>query len=306
MIIELILPANFERLDLNLKKALLQAGHDVSRTEIVKLYEADKITVAGLNKFKLSLRCEREYSVCLDMEAGLKQPEFEAQNIKLDIVYEDEYLLVVNKPRHMVVHPGAGNSDNTLANALLYYCGRKKLSDINGAFCPGIVHRLDKDTSGLLLVAKNNKIHRLLAQQLAVHNIKRRYHAVVHGVFKDQKITVDAPIGRDKVFRQRMKVQADGKPAVTHFEVLENFQKTSYIKCELETGRTHQIRVHMAYLRHPLVGDLLYAPKSNTYGFKGQALHAAELEFVHPATKADCHFKIDLPQDFEYLLTCLR
>jgi pseudouridine synthase, RluA family len=224
------------------------------------------------------------------------------EDIPLDIFYEDDELLIVNKHKGMVVHPGAGNSNGTLVNALLYHC-RDNLSGINGILRPGIVHRIDKDTSGLLLVAKTNETHLSLAKQLEEHTINRTYHAVSHGEIKEQAVTISAPIGRSKTNRLKMAIdEKNGKQAVTHVEVLENLPNFSYIQCKLETGRTHQIRVHMASINHPLAGDTVYGPKKAIQELHGQCLHAKTIGFIHPATNNYMEFNSDLPNYFETFL----
>ena len=219
------------------------------------------------------------------------------QNIPLDIVYEDSQLLVVNKPKGMVVHPAAGNRENTLVNALLYHCG-DSLSGINGVLRPGILHRIDKDTSGLLLVAKNDEAHQFLAAQIAEHTCNRVYEAMVYGNLKTDTGTVNAPIGRHPVKRKQMAVTAGGRTAVTHYEVLERFGSFTHIRLRLETGRTHQIRVHMAYIGHPVAGDAVYGPKKVITRLCGQCLHARQIGFVHPETREYMEFTSPLPEYF--------
>ncbi|MFD3448066.1 RluA family pseudouridine synthase [Microbacteriaceae bacterium 4G12] len=225
----------------------------------------------------------------------------EAMN--LDIYYEDADVLVVNKPRGMVVHPAPGHVTGTLVNGLMHHC--KDLSGINGVMRPGIVHRIDKDTSGLLMVAKNDMAHESLVNQLVAKTVTRRYRAIVHGVIQHEKGTVDAPIGRDKIDRQSMTIDENGKHAVTHFHVLERFKDFTYVECQLETGRTHQIRVHMKYIGYPLAGDPKYGPKK-TLPIAGQALHAGVLGFIHPRTGEYIEFEAPLPTDFSDLLDHLR
>lgn len=228
------------------------------------------------------------------------------QNIPLDIVYEDAHLLVVNKPKGMVVHPAPGNPDGTLVNALLYHCAGG-LSGIGGAIRPGIVHRIDKDTSGLLVVAKDDATHQGLSAQMAVHDIHRVYHAIVYGNLKEETGTVEAPIGRDPKDRKKMAVtQQNSKPACTHWKVLERFGNFTYIACKLETGRTHQIRVHMVSIGHPLAGDAVYGPRTVLRFLNGQCLHAKELGFVHPITGQTLRFDSELPPYFQDYLTRLR
>ena len=218
--------------------------------------------------------------------------------IPLNIIYEDDDLLVVNKPKGIVVHPAPGNYNGTLVNGLLYHC-QGNLSGINGVVRPGIVHRIDKDTSGLLVVAKNDRAHQLLAEQIQNHSFTREYEAVVYGHFRQEKGTVDAPIGRSKSDRKRMAVTDEhSRRAVTHYEVLKEFRDFSHIRCHLETGRTHQIRVHMAYLGHPLAGDPVYGPKKVIESLQGQCLHAKKIGFVHPSTAKYMEFDSTLPEYF--------
>lgn len=232
--------------------------------------------------------------------------EAQPQNIPLDIVYEDPYLLVVNKPKGMVVHPAPGNPDGTLVNALLYHCAGS-LSGIGGAIRPGIVHRIDKDTSGLLVVAKDDATHQSLSEQMSVHSIHRVYHAVVYGNLKQDAGFVEAPIGRDPKDRKKMAVtQTNSKYAYTGWQVLERFGSFTYIACRLKTGRTHQIRVHMASIGHPLAGDPVYGPRNCIKALQGQCLHAKELGFVHPATGEHLLFDSELPPYFAEYLARLR
>lgn len=228
-----------------------------------------------------------------------------AEEMNLDIVYEDEDVLVVNKEKGIVVHPAPGNYTGTLVNGILYHCS--DLSGINGVIRPGIVHRIDKDTSGILVIAKNDEAHNDLAAQFKEHSIKREYYALVEGKFSNIKGSVDKPISRDKKERIKMAINSDGKRAVTHYEVLEQYDKgVSLVKCTLETGRTHQIRVHMASIGHPLVGDLVYGYKRQKFNIEGQALHAKTLGFIHPRTKEYMEFTSELPHYFKELLEKLR
>lgn len=232
--------------------------------------------------------------------------EAQPQDIPLDIVYEDDHLLVVNKPKGMVVHPAPGNPDGTLVNALLYHC-RGQLSGVGGAIRPGIVHRIDKDTSGLLVVAKDDLTHQGLSEQMAVHAIHRVYHAVVYGNIRQDTGTIEAPIGRDPRDRKRMAVTpGQGKRACTHWQVLERFGRFTLLACRLETGRTHQIRVHMAHIGHPLAGDPVYGPRSVIRELQGQCLHAKELGFRHPVTGQELRFDSPLPAYFTTFLERLR
>lgn len=238
-----------------------------------------------------------------------KEPEplaVKGEEIPLEIVYEDDDLMVINKPRGMVVHPAPGHTSGTLVNAVLSHAG-ESLSSINGVLRPGIVHRIDKDTSGLILVCKNDFSHKALAKQLEEHSITRRYHAICSGRLKEEQGTVSAPIGRDEKNRKQQAINyKHGKEAITHYRLLENLQNASLLECRLETGRTHQIRVHMKSIGHPLLGDPLYGPKKNLYAIKGQALHAMVLGFVHPRSGEYMEFSVDYPEDFQKLLNKLR
>lgn len=233
-------------------------------------------------------------------------PDILAEDIPLDIVYEDDDLVIVNKPKNMVVHPAAGNFSGTLVNALMYHC-KGQLSGINGVERPGIVHRIDKDTTGLLVVCKNDAAHRNVAGQLKEHSITRRYRAICCGVLKDDEGVVDAPIGRNTQDRKKMAInRTNGKPAVTHYRVIERLRGYTYIECVLETGRTHQIRVHMSSLGHPLLGDETYGGVRNNITTQGQCLHAGVLGLVHPTTGEYMEWQAPLPEYFERLLTVLR
>lgn len=278
---------------------------ETSRSFIQKLIEGGSLTVNG------SLCRSKKYKVSENdvVEIVLPEPEkltIEEENIPLDIVYEDRDLLIVNKPRGMVVHPAVGNYTGTLVNAVMYHC-KDRLSSINGVIRPGIVHRIDKDTSGLLMIAKNNRSHESLSRQLAEHSITRKYMALAYNNFSEDEGTVDAPIGRDPRNRlRRAVVSENSRRAVTHWRVMERFGRYTLIEASLETGRTHQIRVHMAYINHPLVGDLLYGPKKQTLFDKGQLLHAGVLGFVHPSTGEYMEFSSPLPEEFEQVLEKLR
>ncbi len=230
--------------------------------------------------------------------------EVTPEDIDIEILYEDEYLVVVNKPQGMVVHPAAGHSSGTLVNALLSKCSN--LSTINGVVRPGIVHRIDKDTSGVLVVAKNDMAHISLAEQIKKHTVNRIYVAIVEGRIKDDEGTINLPIGRHPVERKKMAVVQNGRNAVTHYKVLERYEKNTYIQAKLETGRTHQIRVHMAYIGHPLVGDPVYGFKKQRFKLNGQALHAKTLGFIHPATGEYMEFSAEPPLYFTELLNKLR
>ena len=235
-----------------------------------------------------------------------QEPDIEPEDIPLDILYEDSDVLVVNKPKDMVVHPAPGHYTGTLVNAVMYHCG-EDLSTINGVLRPGIVHRIDKDTTGVLVICKNDRAHRAIAEQLSVHSITRAYYAIVYNNIKEDEGTVDAPIGRMDADRKKMGINhKNGRHAVTHYRVLERFGKYTYIECRLETGRTHQIRVHMASIGHPLLGDTVYGPSKDPFKLEGQALHAKLLGFIHPSTDQYVEFESPLPPYFTALLDRLR
>ena len=269
-----------------------------SRNYAQKLIESGNISVNGK-----ALRTNYKVKSGDMISCILPEPEnlsIEPENIPLDIVYEDSDLLVINKKRDMVVHPAPGNYSGTLVNALLYYC--KDLSDINGMIRPGIVHRIDKDTTGLLVVAKNNNSHLILSEQLKKHDIKREYIAVAEGIISENSGTINLPIGRHEIGRKKMAVRADNsKEAITHFTIVNRLQGHTVVVCNLETGRTHQIRVHLSHIGHPIVGDPLYGMR-DTHGMQGQALHARKLTFTHPSSGKMVSFEAPPPADFDALV----
>ena len=284
-----------------LDKAISDASN-VSRTQANDLIKADAVFVNGEVK-------KAKYKVLENDLVSFVIPEpevlsYEAENIPLDIVYEDDDVAVINKPQGMVVHPSAGHHSGTLVNALMFHM--TKLSSINGVIRPGIVHRIDKDTSGLLMVAKNDQAHELLAAQLKDHSSKRRYLAIIHGNLLNDRGVIEAPIGRNPKDRKKQAVIAGGKHALTHFEVLERFGEFTLVNLTLETGRTHQIRVHMAYIGHPVAGDPLYGPKNVLKPNHGQFLHAEILGFKHPTSQEWLEFEIDPPKLFKSTLEKLR
>ncbi|MGB2992108.1 MAG: RluA family pseudouridine synthase [Paenisporosarcina sp.] len=282
-----------ERID----KALASLESDWSRSQI-QIWLKDGAVLVNGETVKTNYKVKPDDVVTVSVPEA-EPLDIEAENLNLEIVYEDEDVLVVNKPRGMVVHPAPGHTSGTLVNGLMYQV--KDLSGINGIMRPGIVHRIDKDTSGLLMVAKNDKAHVSLVDQLVKKTVTRKYIALVHGHIPHDKGTVDAPIGRDPRDRQSMTVVDSGKHAITHFRVLERFGNFTLVECRLETGRTHQIRVHMKYIGYPLAGDPKYGPKK-TIDFDGQALHAAVIGFIHPRTEEYMEFESPLPQVFNELL----
>ena len=289
---------NGERID----KYLSTVIEGKTRSFIQGLIADKAVTVNGkIIKSNYKLKSNDEIVIILPEPIEL---DVKAENIDLNIVYEDEDVIVVNKPKGMVVHPAPGNYTGTLVNALLHHCD--DLSGINGVIRPGIVHRIDKDTSGILVVAKNDNAHQKLAEQFKDHSIKREYYAIVEGRFKKEGGTIDAPLGRHHRDRLKYAVVKDGKRAVTHYEVLKVFNSCSLVKCTLETGRTHQIRVHMASIGHPLVGDLVYGHNKQKIKIEGQALHAKTLGFIHPSTREYMEFNSELPNYFNDILRELR
>ena len=294
---ELTAEESGQRLD----KYLAGEMTDLSRSRIKELVQAGEVLVNG-KKSKVSYKVQKGDLIQVTV-LPLEPLALEAENIPLDIVYEDEDVIVVNKPQGMVVHPAAGHPSHTLVNALLYHT--RDLADSLEGFRPGIVHRIDKDTSGLLMVAKNAVARESLEKQLAAKSNKRQYLAIVHGNFAEEEGTIDAPIGRNPKDRKQMAVVEKGKSAVTHFKVLEQYQGYSLVECQLETGRTHQIRVHMAYIGHPLAGDPLYGPRKTLPGH-GQFLHAKTLGFEQPRTGEWLEFSVQPPEIFQQTVADLR
>lgn len=275
---------------------------DITRSYSAKLIADGCVTVNGNPTTKnTKLKFGDRVDITIpDAEEYIARPE----NIPIDIVYEDADVLVVNKPKNMVVHPAAGNYSGTLVNAILYHCG-DSLSGINGVMRPGILHRIDKNTSGLLLIAKNDNAHNFLAEQIKEHSLTREYEAIVYGNIKNDSGKIDAPIGRHPIKRKQMAVVSDGKAAVTHYTVLERLNGFTYVKLRLETGRTHQIRVHMASIGHPVAGDDVYGPRNVITKLGGQCLHARKIGFIHPTTHEYMEFTSDLPKYFtDFLKDC--
>ena len=294
---------NCETSGVRLDKFISDANIDLSRSAAVNLIENGAVLV---NDSVVSKKHKLSQGDIVVVNVPDPTPyEAKAENIPLDIVYEDECLLVVNKPKGMVVHPAAGNYDGTLVNALLYHCG-DSLSGINGVLRPGIVHRIDRDTTGSVIACKNDKAHRCIAEQLKEHSINRRYRAICFGELEQEEGTIDQPIGRHPNDRKKMAVNyQNGKRAVTHYRVLQRFKGYTYIECVLETGRTHQIRVHMASIGHPLLGDEVYSNRKSPFKLQGQTLHAKTLGFIHPTTGEYLENDAPLPEYFEHLLTVL-
>ncbi len=284
-------------------KCIADFDSNLSRSRVQKLVEEQKVTV---NEFivKSSYKVTTGDRIAFEVPDAV-EPNIIAENIPLDILYEDQDVIVVNKPKGMVVHPAPGHYQGTLVNALLYHC-KDDLSGINGVLRPGIVHRIDRDTTGSLLICKNDDAHNFLAEQLKVHSITRKYVAIVHGVIKEDSGTVNAPIGRHPNDRIKMAInKRNGREAITHYRVLDRFSKYTYIECILETGRTHQIRVHMASIGHPILGDDVYCRAKNEWNLQGQTLHAKTLGFIHPTSREYMEFEAPLPQYFVDLLSHL-
>ncbi len=301
---QISLQADETYMDERLDKFLSAMLPDQSRSYLQKIIKDGNVLVNGEPK-KSSYRLEDGDEVTADLPE-LKSPDIEPENIPLDILYEDDSILMVNKPKGMVVHPSAGHYTGTLVNAVLWHC-QGQLSGINGVSRPGIVHRIDKDTTGVLVVCKNDAAHNAVAAQLKEHSITRKYRAIVHGVIKEDEGTVDAPIGRHPTERKKMASGVkNGKRAVTHYRVLERFQGYTYVECQLETGRTHQIRVHMASIHHPLLGDTVYGPAKDSHHLEGQTLHAMVLGLIHPVTGEYLEVEAPLPEYFENLLKKFR
>lgn len=293
--------AEEEDTNLRIDKVIVKKNKDFSRSYIQKLVKEQKIFVNG-KAVKSSYKVIAGDTISIRIPP-LEELDVEPEPISLDIVYEDEDIIIINKGKNMVVHPGAGHFSGTLVNGLLYHC-KEHLSGINGILRPGIVHRIDRNTTGLLIVCKNDMAHHFIAQQLKDHTITRHYNAIVYHHFSESSGTIDAPIGRDPKDRKRMAINyKNGKHAVTHYKLLEHLKENfSWIECQLETGRTHQIRVHMASIHHPLLGDDVYGPNKVPYSLIGQTLHARTLGFIHPRTKQYMEFEAPLPEYFQKLL----
>ena len=289
---------------LRIDKYLSTVNEQLSRSYIQKLLKSGLVLVDG-KPVKASYQVDEGDVISLDIPEAV-EPEIEPENMDLDILYEDQDVILVNKPKGMVVHPAAGHYSHTLVNGLMHHC-KDQLSGINGVMRPGIVHRIDMDTTGVIIACKNDMAHNSIAAQLKEHSITRRYQAIVHGVLKDDAGTVEGPIGRHPTDRKKMSINYNnGKSAVTHYKVIKRFRQYTHVECRLETGRTHQIRVHMASIGHPLLGDLVYGPgKCPIPGLQGQTLHAGVLGFIHPRTGEYMEFTAPLPEYFAKLLNTL-
>lgn len=284
-------------------KYLAEACDTLSRSYLQKLLKNQAILVNG-TAAKANYKVVASDQIVLEVPDAI-EPEIEAEKMDLDIIYEDRDIILINKPKNMVVHPAAGHYSGTLVNGLMEHC-KGDLSGINGVMRPGIVHRIDMDTTGVLIVCKNDMAHNSIAEQLKVHSVTRKYYAIVHGMLKDDSGTISAPIGRHPIDRKKMSINhKNGKEAVTHYRVLKRFKQYTYVECQLETGRTHQIRVHMASIGHPLLGDRVYGPAKCPFKLQGQTLHAGVLGITHPSTGSYMEFSAPLPPYFQELLNKL-
>lgn len=288
-----------DKQDVRLDVYITEKYKDLSRTMVQKLIEEGSIKVNGnIKKLSYKVQLNDEISICIPKA---KETDLKPQEIPIEVVYEDDDIIVVNKPKGLVVHPANGNPDGTLVNAIMAMC-KESLSGIGGELRPGIVHRLDKDTSGLLIVAKNDKAHINMSEQIKNRQVTKKYIALVRGVIQEDDATIDMPIGRSTKDRKKMAVTKNGKQAVTHFKVLKRYPKYTLLEVKIDTGRTHQIRVHMAEIGHPVVGDMVYSNGKNDFGIQGQMLHAKSLDFKHPITGKQMHLEAELPQYFKSIL----
>lgn len=297
---EIIFDVQEEDKNLRIDKYLANQLSEQSRSYIQKLIREEQVVVNG-KTVKANYKVQPSDHLTLTIPQ-LQEPDILPEDIPLDILYEDEDVLVINKPKNMVVHPSAGHYTHTVVNAVLFHC-KDQLSGINGVLRPGIVHRIDMDTTGTIVICKNDYSHQVLADQLKVHSITRKYRAIICGNIKEDEGTIEGPIGRHPVDRKKMAInEKNGKPAITHFNVLDRFGNYTYVECQLETGRTHQIRVHMASKGHPLLGDTLYGPAKCPFHLQGQCLHAMVLGFIHPTKNEYMEFTAPLPDYFLHLL----
>ena len=288
---------------IRLDKAISQLDEDISRMLIQKLIENEKVFVNG-KKEKASYKVKKDDTITIEIDEP-KEVDLKAQEIPLNIIYEDNDIVVINKEKGMVVHPGNGNPDGTLVNAVMAHC-KDSLSGIGGEIRPGIVHRIDKDTSGAIIVAKNDKAHIDISNQIKEHETKKTYIALVRGVIKENEATIDMPIGRSQKDRKKMAVVKNGKNAVTHIKVLKRYKENTLLEVNIETGRTHQIRVHMSQIGYPVVGDYTYSNGKNKFNVEGQMLHSYKIKFRHPTTKKEVEFTAELPKYFKDILEILE
>lgn len=300
---KICITATTEQEDERVDKVITEEVTTLSRSFVQKLIKDGRLLV-NEKPVKANYRVKEGDNILFFIPKAI-EPDIEPEPMKLDILYEDKDLLVVNKPKDMVVHPAPGHYSGTLVNGILYHC-KGNLSGINGILRPGIVHRIDKDTTGALIVCKSDTAHNHIAAQLKEHSVTRRYFAIVHGILKEEEGTIEGAIGRDPLDRKKMCInEKNGKPAITHYKVLERFSDYTYICCELETGRTHQIRVHLTSIGHPLLGDEVYGRKPSKFKLQGQTLHAGIIGFIHPATGTYMEFEAPLPEYFSHLLKIL-
>ncbi len=292
-----------EQVNKRIDAYMAEKYEDISRVAIQRLIETGKILVNG-KKVKASYKVQVNDKITMEEEKAV-EIELKAQDIPVEIIYEDRDIIVVNKPKGMVVHPANGNPDGTLVNAIMAIC-KDSLSGIGGEIRPGIVHRLDKDTSGILIVAKNDKAHINLSEQIKEHKVKKTYIALVKGIVKENNATINMPIGRSEKDRKKMAVTKKGKEAITHFKVLKRYDKYTLLEINIETGRTHQIRVHLSQIGYPIVGDEVYSKGKNEWNIKGQCLHAKSLDFKHPVTNENMHLEAKIPQYFKKILEELK
>lgn len=292
-----------EQVNKRIDAYMAEKYEDISRVAIQRLIETGKILVNG-KKVKASYKVQVNDKITMEEEKAV-EIELKVQDIPVEIIYEDRDIIVVNKPKGMVVHPANGNPDGTLVNAIMSIC-KDSLSGIGGEIRPGIVHRLDKDTSGILIVAKNDKAHINLSEQIKEHKVKKTYIALVKGIVKENNATINMPIGRSEKDRKKMAVTKKGKEAITHFKVLKRYDKYTLLEINIETGRTHQIRVHLSQIGYPIVGDEVYSKGKNEWNIKGQCLHAKSLDFKHPITNEDMHLEAKIPQYFKKILEELK
>ena len=299
MLKEYIIENDGDRLD----KTISELNQDVSRMMIKKLIDEEKVFVNG-KKEKASYKVKKNDKITVEIEPP-KEAKLKPEEIPLDVIYEDKDIIIINKEKGMVVHPGNGNPDGTLANAIMAKC-KDSLSGIGGEIRPGIVHRIDKDTSGILIIAKNDKAHINLSNQIKEHKTKKTYLALVRGIVKENKATIDMPIGRSQKDRKKMAVTKKGKNAITHIKVLKRYKENTLLEINIETGRTHQIRVHLAEIGYPIVGDYIYSNGKNKFGVKGQMLHAYKIKFKHPTTNKEVEYTAKLPKYFENIIDQLE